>query len=179
MDEVKLSKQLSYMLRHRPEEYGLDMDEQGWVDVQQLLEALRLADTAWQELTIEHIQQLIANSPRRRHELKDGKIRALYGHTTSQKIRLPVAEPPPILYHGTSRRSLPRIRRQGLLPMKRQYVHLAREPETAIAVGRRKDDRPIVLHVASRSAYNDGIKFYYATGEIWLADHIPAKYIRW
>ena len=41
MDKLtELSKEISYALRHAPWEYELEMDEEGWVPVEQLLDAL-------------------------------------------------------------------------------------------------------------------------------------------
>ena len=36
----ELSKEISYALRHAPWEYELEMNEEGWVPVEQLLDAL-------------------------------------------------------------------------------------------------------------------------------------------
>lgn len=31
MNNIKIGKEISYVLRHHPEQYCLDMDEAGWV----------------------------------------------------------------------------------------------------------------------------------------------------
>ena len=41
MMHLELSKQISYALRHSPAEYGLELDDNGWVNVEELLTALR------------------------------------------------------------------------------------------------------------------------------------------
>ncbi|WP_330375468.1 RNA 2'-phosphotransferase [Inediibacterium massiliense] len=38
---LELSKEISYALRHAPWEYELELDENGWVDVEQFLTSLR------------------------------------------------------------------------------------------------------------------------------------------
>lgn len=45
MDFPKLSKEVSCALRHAPWEYELGLDNEGWVSIEQLLMALRLAKT--------------------------------------------------------------------------------------------------------------------------------------
>lgn len=40
MDYVELSKEVSYALRHAPWKYELEMDEEGFVPIEQLLDAL-------------------------------------------------------------------------------------------------------------------------------------------
>ncbi|NPV30718.1 MAG: RNA 2'-phosphotransferase, partial [Firmicutes bacterium] len=36
MDYKKLSKQISYALRHAPWKYGLELDGEGWANLRQL-----------------------------------------------------------------------------------------------------------------------------------------------
>lgn len=38
---VELSKEISYALRHAPWEYELEIDEEGWVPIAQLLDSLQ------------------------------------------------------------------------------------------------------------------------------------------
>ena len=40
MDYIKLSKEISYALRHAPWEYELEIDDDGYVDINQLLASL-------------------------------------------------------------------------------------------------------------------------------------------
>ena len=86
-------------------------------------------------------------------------------------------EPPSILYHGTSRRFLESIIKNGLVPKTRQYVHLSEDIHTAIIVGKRRDTAPIVLKINSEDAYKNGVKFYFAHETIWLADAISYNFI--
>ena len=94
------------------------------------------------------------------HELRDGRIRALYGHSTPQKLLKEPAEPPALLYHGTSPEAMQRIKVGGLRPMSRQYVHLSTDTEMATQVGRRKADAPIILVVNAGKAHAGGVAFY-------------------
>ena len=176
MDLNKLSKEISYALRHAPWEYELELDENGWVETSQLLEAL-MFDKKWKDLTEADIEKMIQQSDKKRHELSNGKIRALYGHSTTEKIKIEKKEPPEILYHGTARRFLEKIRIDGLLPMGRQYVHLSVDVETAMIVGKRRDSNPVILKINSKIAYTDGINFYQRNDKVWLADSVDFKYI--
>lgn len=40
MDYIRLGKEITYALRHAPWEYELEMDDKGFVDIQQLLSAI-------------------------------------------------------------------------------------------------------------------------------------------
>ena len=122
--------------------------------------------------------RVIEKSEKKRHEMKDGKIRAFYGHTIPMKILKEEKMPPDILYHGTARRFVESIMEEGLLPQGRQYVHLSQDVETAGKVGKRHDDIPCILMIDAKSAWNEGIKFYLGNEKVWLADRIPPRYIK-
>lgn len=175
-DYTALSKEISYALRHAPEEYGLTLDEQGWVLVKDLIDALKKREK-YSDLTLQDIADMIQASEKKRHQLVDDRIRALYGHSTEEKIRKDAVQPPDVLYHGTAHKFLQKILEQGLIPKDRQYVHLSQDQEMAITVGKRRDTDPVVLRIDAVTAWKDGIKFYHGNETIWLADEIPAKYI--
>lgn len=177
MDYIGLSKEISYALRHAPWEYELEMDEEGWVPVEQLLEALHRT-VKWSNICEADLNEMIEKSEKKRHELADGRIRAFYGHSILMKILKEEKMPPDVLYHGTARRFLESINENGLLPQSRQYVHLSQDIETAENVGKRHDDKPCILIIDTKTAWNDGIKFYFGNEKVWLADAIPSRYIR-
>jgi putative RNA 2'-phosphotransferase len=170
----ELSKEISYALRHAPQEYGLTIDKQGWIPVESLINALKKQEK-YSDLSVQDIADMIQASEKKRHELVAGRIRALYGHSTEEKIKKDSVCPPEVLYHGTARRFLPKILEQGLISKERQYVHLSEDVETATIVGRRRDEEPVVLRVHAATASNDGICFYNGNETIWLSDYIPAS----
>lgn len=176
MEYAKLSKEVSYALRHAPWEYELEMDEQGWVPIEQLTLTLRFCKEGHM-LHEQDFARMIELSNKKRFEVLDGKIRALYGHSIPHKINKSAAVPPALLYHGTSRTIVDQIRREGLRPMARQYVHLSADPETARAVGRRKDSSPVLLIIDALKAASEGTLFYHGNHTIWLADYISPHYI--
>ena len=49
---------------------------------------------------------MIEKSEKKRHEIKDGRIRAFYGDSIPMKIWKEEKTPPDILYHGTARRKV-------------------------------------------------------------------------
>ena len=172
-----LSKEISYALRHAPWEYELEMDEEGWVPVEQLLDALH-RNEKWVNIGEADLKEMIEKSEKKRHELVNGKIRAFYGHSIPMKILKEEKMPPNVLYHGTARRFLESINENGLLPQSRQYVHLSQDIETAENVGRRHDDKPCILVIDAKKAWDDGVRFYLGNQKVWLADTIPSRYIR-
>ncbi len=106
MDYIALSKEISYALRHAPHEYGLILDDQGWISVDQLISAL---NGHGRFACVEDIEKMIQISEKKRHEICDGKIRALYGHSVDKKIIKEPMKPPDILYHGTAHRFIEKL----------------------------------------------------------------------
>ena len=177
MDYIKLSQLMSYILRHAPREYGLELDQGGWTSLDELLAAInRKGD--FQGVTPDDLHRAMAKSDKKRHELDGGRIRAIYGHSLPDKIEMTPGEPPEALYHGTARRFVESILKTGLSPRERQYVYLSPDVQTAAVVGRRRDESPAILTVAAGRAWRDGHRYYKADDTIWLADAVPPEYIR-
>ena len=173
---TELSKEVSYALRHAPWEYHLEIDDDGWVSLEQLLNSLH-CDIRWRDISEKDLFLMIKESEKKRHEILDGKIRAFYGHSIPIKNTKEKKEPPKVLYHGTSKKALFLIMEKGILSQKRQYVHLSKDIETAKNAGMRYDNMPCILKIDSEQAWKDGIAFYYGNEKIWLADEVPSKYI--
>lgn len=178
MNYLKFSKEVSYALRHAPWEYELELDENGFVPIEQLLNSLNSLNEYGREIKKEDLEYIIENSDKKRLEIIGDKIRALYGHSVPIKIEKTIATPPDVLYHGTAKRFIDSIMKEGLLPMNRQYVHLSVDTDMATLVGQRRDENPVILEIDAKSAVNDGIKFYIGNDKVWLCDEMPSKYIK-
>ncbi len=176
MNYQELSKEVSYALRHAPWEYELELDDDGWVGIDQLLIALK-QNPKWIDVKIADLALLISESDKKRHEIVDGRIRAFYGHSVPNKIQKTQATPPAILYHGTVKKVKDSILHEGLKPNQRQYVHLSQDIETAMQVGKRRDSDPIIFKIDAKLAYENGVKFYLGNEKVWLADLIPPQYL--
>lgn len=175
--EVELSKAVSQALRHAAAEYGLRMDEDGWVALSDLAEVLARRDARWRDLTPARLESVLAEAGKGRHEIRGDRIRALYGHSAHQPVVLHTEPPPDILYHGTDPQAVPSILAQGLKAMGRQGVHLSESVEAAQRVGRRKSGSPTILRIAARQAHQSGIRFSRRGASVWLADHVPPAFV--
>jgi len=183
---LQLSKFLSLVLRHKPSVLELEPDNQGFVLFEELLSALQ-KQPRWREVTESDILEVIDNSDKRRFELVEGKIRALYGHSLAVEVEYPEVEPPADLYHGTAWGSIPQILEEGLKPEGRRYVHLSVNVEDAVEVGKRRDPNPAILRVKTEEARNSGIRFFSAGGGsasgrkasdgIFLTEEIPPEFL--
>jgi putative RNA 2'-phosphotransferase len=177
MGVISLSKVVSHALRHEPWLYELELDDAGWVPVNDLLAAVRAEKPAWIGLSEVDLARMIEQSEKKRHELRDGRIRALYGHSVPHKLSKEAAQPPAVLYHGTARATVALIKGEGLRPMGRQYVHLSTDTATADQVGKRKAGEPVILSVRADEAYRAGVPFYRGNDQVWLADMIGPDFI--
>jgi len=173
---VRLSKRLSYILRHHPESVGLVLDGEGWVDVDRILDALKRGGRA---LTRGELEEVVRKNDKKRFSFsEDGRrIRANQGHSVGVDLGLEPVEPPDLLYHGTVGGFLDSIRREGLKKRSRQHVHLSPDVETALKVGGRRG-RPVVLVVEARRMHTGGHRFYISANGVWLTDAVPPEYLR-
>jgi putative RNA 2'-phosphotransferase len=172
-----VSRAISHALRHEPWLYELELDDAGWVPVEALLAALRAEKPVWANLSEADLVQMMAEADKQRYEMRDGKFRALYGHSTPQKLWKEPAAPPAVLFHGTAPATVALIRKAGLRPMRRQYVHLSADTPTAVQVGRRKAQEPVILRIRAAEAHGAGVPFYRGNDLVWLADAIAPAFI--
>lgn len=172
---VETSKFLSFVLRHEPEAIGIQLDEQGWVGVEELLAA---ASRHGRKIDRNLLDRVVETNDKRRFEFsEDGlRIRASQGHSVNVDLGLAPVEPPDLLYHGTTTRFLDSIRADGLTSGERQHVHLSPDPETAVAVGRRHG-KPVVLTVQAGRMYAAGHLFFLSANGVWLTDRVPTEYL--
>jgi len=183
MNLKELSKEISYALRHAPWEYELELDDEGFVPIEQLLHALNEGGNYVDDrpVTKEDLEEIIRTSDKKRHEIVGDRIRALYGHSVPQSIKKEIGAPPRILYHGTTTGVLSKIKDSGILPMKRQYVHLSTDQEAARQVASRRKGKSgtgvALLVVNTAEAIANGATFFIGNDKVWLADRIPPQCI--
>ncbi len=173
---VELSKLLALLLRHRAGEHGLALDPEGYVPLDDVLAAIARR-RGWGWVRAEHVGEVIARQEKRRYEIVEGDIRAIYGHSVATAISYPAVVPPNALLHGTARRFVEAILREGLRPMGRQYVHLTDDPALARLTGRRRDPDPAILRIDAARAHAAGVVFYQADNGVFLAKAVPPEYI--
>jgi putative RNA 2'-phosphotransferase len=172
-----LSRVVTLALRHEPEAIGLVLDARGWVAVEALLAALRAHDAQWARLDEADLHALIAASDKPRHEIVDGRMRSLYGHSLAQPLELTPAVPPARLYHGTSAVAAAAILAQGLVPKGRQFVHLSDDRAWARGIAYRKSTAPALLQVDAGAAHARGVVFHTLGGHVWLSNGIAPEFI--
>jgi putative RNA 2'-phosphotransferase len=170
-----ISKLMSLVLRHQPEAIGLQLDENGWANVEELIQKINANGT---RVDIATILIVVETNDKKRFGFNEDKtmIRANQGHSIEVDLNLKPSIPPDILYHGTADRFVDSILKEGLTKQQRQHVHLSRQIETARAVGTRHG-KPVILHINAKAMQDDGYLFYESENNVWLVDTVPTKYI--
>jgi putative RNA 2'-phosphotransferase len=170
----KLSKAMSYWLRHKPEDIGLNLSKDGWVDTQELI------DKGQKKMMFDFndVKQVVQQNDKQRFAMSGDflKIRANQGHSIEVKIEFQEILPPVFLYHGTPNKSVDQILKEGLKKMKRTHVHLSVDKETAAKVGSRRGDFTI-LKVEAMKMRAEGYKIYISENGVYLTDVVPPEYI--
>ena len=153
----KLSVFISLVLRHKPDAANITLDEHGWANVKDLLVGIN--DTG-RKIDMDILEEIVATDNKQRYSFNEDKtlIRANQGHSVPVDVELKEQEPPEFLYHGTATRFLDPIMNEGLKSMSRLYVHLSKDIETALKVGKRHG-KPAILKIHSGEMQKDGCKF--------------------
>lgn len=171
----KASVQLSYMLRHSKEPMYITL-EGGWAQVDTVLAVLR---QRFPQMDREMLDEIVAKDRKGRYAYDESgtKIRANQGHSIpGVKVEMASPEPPEYLYHGTATRFLDAIRKEGLKPMTRQFVHLSAAYDTAVTVGKRHG-APVVLTVRAADFVKDGNGLWLSANGVWQAKAVPPEYL--
>jgi len=168
-----ISKFMSLILRHQPRQFGLELDNRGFVQLKDLTNAIA---TRREWITESDIVRIAGSNEKQRFEISGSMIRARYGHSIPVSFEEDETTPPEFLYHGSSPSNAAVIRDEGLKGMGRQYVHLSIESEEALSVGRRHDLEAIVLTIKALEAHVQGYTFY-KTGPLFMTKIIPPQFI--
>ncbi len=175
MKDKDISKLLSLVLRHQPEALNIELDQNGWTNVDTLIAKVKERSA---EFDFDRLEQLVITSDKQRFAFSEDltKIRANQGHSVQVDVQLKPQTPPEFLYHGTVDKFLDGIRAEGLKKGSRLHVHLSRDLETAAKVGSRRG-KPVILTVRSGEMAAAGHAFYLSENGVWLCDAVPVQFI--
>ncbi|KXJ29944.1 tRNA 2'-phosphotransferase 1 [Exaiptasia diaphana] len=185
--DVKLSKALSYILRHGAEKEGLVLHEGGFVFVDEILQKKQFS-----KYTEENIRNIVDTNDKKRFALKTddatGKlmVRANQGHTLEvEGLELqPISgsvEAPTVL-HGTYLEAWQFIKEQGLCRMARNHIHFAPgEPGKDGVISGMRMSCQVIVYINIDKAIQDGYKFYRSANNVILCPgnengFLPTKY---
>jgi putative RNA 2'-phosphotransferase len=176
-ENKRLSKFLSYILRHHPDAIGITLDEQGWTGTSALINRMAQQEPGF---TLETLQHIVSTNAKQRFKFnEDGtKIRASQGHSIEVELKYTEQQPPSLLYHGTAEKNLSSILTHGLTRRQRHHVHLSADTDTALKVGQRHG-KPIVLVIDAAAMFAAQHVFYQSDNGVWLTELVPPQFIRY
>lgn len=172
---VEASKFLALVLRHRPDEVGISLDEHGWADVDKLVTGI----AAKREFSLQMLEEIVSTDAKKRYSFNEShtRIRANQGHSIPVDVELKNSCPPAVLYHGTAVKYIESIENEGIIPKSRLYVHLSSDIDTAVKVGKRHGDSA-VFRIDAEAMVNDAFNFYISENGVWLTKTVPPKYLQ-
>ncbi len=179
MDEVRktrISKYLSYVLRHNPAHAELTLHDGGWVDIDSLLVGVQKKYPEFDETLL---RDIVKTDNKCRYAIERRRIRAQQGHSIQVGDVGSGASPPDFLFHGTTEKSWAEIQAHGAIkPMARNHVHLSADFETAMNVAtRRRNSECVVLKVNTKEMSEQGHRFQISGNRVWLAEEVPIEFL--
>lgn len=171
---VSKGKYLSWLLRHDKESFNKGLiDSNGYRKIEELVKNYNY--------TVSEIDEIVKSNNKQRYEYSPdlNSIRARQGHSIPVDVELKeaiITKENPYLYHGTSDRFINSIKRNGLLPQSRIYVHLSKDENTALTVGKRHGSKTCIIKINAYQMQLDGIKIYISNNVVYNTNKVDTKY---
>jgi len=173
-DAKQLGKLVTYVLGHRPDEFGLVPDAEGFVRLKHLVKALS-EEPGWGYVRKSHVHEvLLITHCEDAFVTQDDRIKA--AHPQPSVSPVPDVVPPKLLYHCVRQKAYPVVCQKGLSPMGQHHVFLATTRDMAWRMGKRRDSKPVLVTVQARRACEAGVVFSMQGKCIYVVDHVPVGY---
>ncbi|MGA1848096.1 MAG: RNA 2'-phosphotransferase [Thermoplasmatota archaeon] len=174
-----LGRIMAGILRHFPEKFGLQMDEEGFVDIYRMVSSIkRKRGDRMRWLRPTHIIGLVETDPKGRYQVENNHVRATYGHSIELSMSLPTDNIPERLYYPADPESVDTFIKEGLHPGDRTMVHLSKIWNDAYEAGiHREGPEPVILRIDAEDAQNNGIIIQRAGKTVFTVEEIPADFI--
>ncbi len=167
-----LSRFLIYILAHRPDEFGLVPDSIGFITIKELLQAVQ-EEPGWGYVRESHIREVLIGKDRALFASEEYRIRAVE-KKWHLDLQTASENTPKILFVAIRRKAHVHVMEKGLFSDR--LLVLSPDRDMALRIGRRRDQKPILLEVKTEPAQQHGISFH-AFGGLYLAQEIPAEFI--
>jgi len=171
-NKVSLSKLMAKILRHKAKKLGIEMDSEGYIFIDDLLQ---LACFKQLRPTKDDIHEAVANSDKQRFALTaDGlKVRANQGHSiagvideqslleklTAERVA-ELTSGTGLVYHGTYRKNIDIIIAEGLCRMARTHIHFATAYDGSAISGMRRNCEVVVAVDVVKAMEEGGLFFF-------------------
>lgn len=173
----RVGKIMAGILRHFPDSFNLELDGNGFVNVFEMLEAVKEQKEDLHWIKDHHVFGIVYTDPKGRYELDGNQIRATYGHSLDVDPDLPTDDIPEELYYPVAEEELEIVLERGIEPGDRSKVHLSGTYDSAMEAGRHRSDNPIILAVDASGAIEDGLVIGQAGTTVYTCDEVDAKFL--
>ncbi len=171
----KLGRTMAGILRHG--KFDLDMDDQGFVDMRDIVAVMKSKNPRMKWLRTHHIEAMVETDPKGRYQISGSDVRATYGHTIELSLRLPIDDIPEVLFYPTTEEECATILEAGLFPSDRAMVHLSRTYSDAVKAGSVRVEEPIILAIDTVGCIDAGIEIGKAAKTVYLCDQVPSEFM--
>ena len=163
-----------YMLGHRPDEFGLVPDKDGFIKLKELLQAIH-EEEGWRHVGQGHIREVLLSKERALFEADEKRIRTCDRRWESD-LGHPRYDLPKLLFHPIRSRAHPHVMERGLNAIQGEHFALTSSREMARRIGLRKDQKPVILEISVDQARRTGTDFF-TFGKLFLTEKIPSNAI--
>lgn len=170
-----LARFLVYVLGHRPDEFGLLPDAEGYVGLKELLKAIH-EEPEWRHVRQGAVNEILMGRHRGLFALDGNRIRAVERHWQPPGSGPPSPVVPKTLYTAVRRRAHAVVMEKGLKPHQEPFLLLSEKREAALRIGRRRDPEPIVLEIRAAASTGKG-GVYYAFESLFLSPAVRPEFI--
>ena len=180
MNEDELSwfgRTLTGILRHFPEKFEVGMDENGWVDINQIVENVKAKNPRTRWLKPEHVIGIVRTDEKGRYQIRMGKVRATYGHSLEVTLDLPSENIPKSLFYPSNPDEAEILLDAGIRHSDRAMVHLSDTMISAREAGSHRAKEPVIFMVDTAGATDAGVVIRKAGHHVYVADYIPPEFI--
>lgn len=181
--DVRISKASTQVLRHTAMQNGIQIRSDGFCLVGDLMAVGVLKSLG---CTLDDLQRIVSSNDKQRFELREEQgvhmIRAVQGHSMKEvednsllrPLTLTDTDLPAVCVHGTYRRHLDSIFRQGLIPgggrIQRNHVHFSCcEPGDGRVISGMRTNCEVAIWINLPLAMSEGVPFFMSTNKVILS----------
>lgn len=173
----RIGRIMAGILRHFPDRFGLTMDSYGWVEIGDMVDAIRDAKSRLHWLRPRHIEALVATDEKGRYQIDGGMVRATYAHSIDVNLDdLPECDRD-ILYYPVSEEEKDIVLEAGLHPTDRKKLHLSADYESAYSAGSVRIEDPIILEIDAKAAMMNGLDIRKAGTTVYVSEDVGAEFL--
>jgi putative RNA 2'-phosphotransferase len=122
-----------------------------------------------------HINEVLLSKDRALFEAEEKRIR----HREREwhlDLETPADSLPKILYTPVRTKAHPVVMEKGIRTAEGKHIVLSSDQEMIRRIGKRRDQKPVLLEISASPAQMEGIAFY-PFGDLFLSPEIPARFI--